>query len=153
MRPINRVFPKIPVHKMKTYRVASPRSTHTRPATCEEVNCRQWKRGWVTRVPIGSPMHDMLKQVVGRHSPDGIRRDGKEITSIDSVEAEFLFNPGTPCFKQSTHRKRLDRPELYIVRGGDWRANTGLIRRHTKPEHWVEDSQETFEGMRKLING
>lgn len=153
MRPMNRLQPVLPVEKMQTYRVASPISTHTRPATCEEVGCPQFLRGWVTKVPIGSPEHQMMKQILSRHSPDKLRREAKDITSIGSPNAEYLFPPGTPCFKASTHRKSLDRPEMYLVRGGDWRGNTGLIRRHTRPEHWVEDSQESFDKLRRAING
>lgn len=145
MRQVHRFPAKLPVSTMQTYAIKAPRITHTRPATCEEVGCPQFLKGWITKVPIGSKYHNDLKQAVGKHPQDGIRRDGREITGIGSPEAEFLFNPGTPCFKASTHRKKLDRPELYLVRGGDWRANTGLIRRHTKPEHWVEDMQTTLD--------
>lgn len=149
MRPINRMPAALPVGTMQTYAIKAPRQTHTRPATCEEVGCAQFLKGWITTVPINSPQHDMLKQVVKGRSPDGLKRDAKEITQIGSPEAEFLFNPGTPCFRASMHRKKLDRPELYLVRGGDWRANTGLIRRHNKPEHWVEDMQTTLDAVAK----
>lgn len=149
MRQVHRFPAKLPVSTMQTYAIKAPRQTHTRPATCEEVGCRMFLQGWITRVPFDSPQYQMLQQVVKGRSPDALKRDAKEITGIGSTEAEFLFNPGTPCFKASTHRKKLDRPELYLVRGGDWRANTGLIRRHTKPEHWVEDMQTTLDAVAK----
>lgn len=151
MRSINRFPAALPVGAMQTYRISSPRQTHTRPATCEEVGCKPYLNGWITRVPLGSPQHEALKRAVGKHPVDGIRRDGRDITSIGSPDAEFLFNPGTPCFKASTHRKSLERPEFYTVRGGDWRANTGLLRRHHKPEHWVEDMQETFDKVARRV--
>lgn len=145
MRPINRMPAALPIGAMQTYRVSSPRSTHTRPATCAEVGCAAYLKGWVTTVPRGSDQERALRQYVGRHAPDGLRRDGKEVTAIGSPNVEFLFNPGSPCFKASTHRVSLQRPELFLVRGGDWRANTGLIRRHHRPEHWVEDMSETLD--------
>lgn len=145
MRPVNRYPAKLPVSAMQTYKVASPRSTHTRPATCEEVGCAAYLKGWVTTVPRGSDQERSLRQFVGRHAPDGLRRDGKEISDAAAGEVRFIFAPGSPCFRASTHRKSLQRPELFLVRGGDWRANTGLIRRHTRPEHWVEDMSETLD--------
>lgn len=145
MRPVNRYPAKLPVSAMQTYRIASPRATHTRPATCAEVDCKPYLKGWVTSVPKGGPEEQALRRFTGRHAPDGLRRDGREITGVDSANVEFLFNPGSPCFKASTHRASLQRPELFLVRGGDWRGNTGLIRRHVKPEHWVEDMSETLD--------
>jgi hypothetical protein len=149
MRPISRYAPALRTEQMQTYTIKSPRQTHTRPATCEEVNCKQWREGWVTTVPIGSPQHDLIKQILRGYAPDGLKRSAKDVTSIGSPNAEYFFDAGSPCFKASKHRKSLERPEFYLVRGGDWRGNTGLIRRHTKPEHWVEDMSETLETVRR----
>lgn len=146
-RPINRMPVKAPVTAMQTFKVASPRQTHTRPATCAEVGCKAFLKGWVTTVPAGSPQERSLRQFTGRHAPDGLRRDGREVAAMAPGTVSFMFAPGSPCFKASTHRKSLERPELYLVRGGDWRANTGLIRRHTRPEHWTEDMQTTFDAV------
>jgi hypothetical protein len=46
----------------------------------------------------------------------------------------FRFETGQRCFAE--HRTR---PEFYAVWAGDWRANLGVIRRHTRPIDWVED--------------
>ena len=54
----------------------------------------------------------------------------------------FVFEAGQTCFDAGRHQTRLERPELYIVRGGDWRGHTGNERKHTRPEHWVEDFAE-----------
>jgi hypothetical protein len=157
MRPINRPAAILPVNAMQTYQVTSPRTTHTRPATCAEVGCKQSAKGWITTVPVGSPQEAMLNQVLRGHSPDGLRRKGKKLRNdldaplgVDPNTISFWFEPGTPCFKASTHRKKLDRPELFLVRHGDWRGGNGLIRRHTgvrAGEHWVEDMQETLDAV------
>lgn len=53
---------------------------------------------------------------------------------------EFLFEPGQDCFRRTEHRVRVDRPELYVVRDGDWRGNpTGNVRQHKSPEDWIDD--------------
>lgn len=144
-RPINRFPAKLPVTTMQTYAIKAPRQTHTRPATCEEVGCKDFLKGWWTRVPIGSPQEHLIREILRGYAPDGLRRTAKEVTSIGTGMAEWFFDAGNPCFRASNHRKKLDRPELYLVRGGDWRANTGLIRRHNKPEHWVEDMSITLD--------
>ncbi len=147
MRPINRYPAALPVGAMQTYRIASPRQTHTRPATCAEVGCKAYLKGWVTTVPRGSAQERSLRQFTGRHAPDGLRRDGREISAPGAGQVSFAFAPGSPCFVASEHRASLNRPELFLVRGGDWRGSTGLIRRHTRPEHWVEDMSETLDAV------
>lgn len=150
MRPVQRIQPLLPVQKMQTYRIARPVATHTRPATCEEVGCPDFLKGWITRLPIGDPRIALLKDAAAGRV-DGLKREMLDVTGIDSAESEFLFNPGSPCLKATTHRIGIDRPEIYLVRGGDWRANTGLIRRHTRPEHWVEDMQENLEAVERRL--
>lgn len=149
MRPINRPAPVLPVNQMQTYAIKSPKPTHFRPATCEEVDCKHWREGWVTTVPRDSPQADMLRQVLLGRSPDGIKRKAVETTELGSANVSYYFEAGQKCFRQTTHTKRLDRPEFYLVRGGDWRANTGMVRRHDKAEHWVEDMSETLEAVRR----
>lgn len=148
MRPLNRYAPALPVQHMQTYRIASPVGTHTRPATCAEVGCTPYLQGWVTVVPASSPdpkayTADYVRAVAAGRV-DHIRRHCTERAAEGGL-VEFHFPAGQRCFSESKHRKSLDRPEIYLVRGGDWRGNTGLIRRHTRPEHWVEDMQTTLD--------
>lgn len=152
MRPINRPAALLPAKAMQTYSIKSPTATHTRPATCEEVRCPQWLNGWTTTVPNGSPQQAMLEQVLHGRSPDALKRGGRRLADAPGQASgtfSVWFEAGTPCFKASTHRKSLERPEFYTVRGGDWRGSTGLIRRHNKPEHWVEDMQTTLDAVAK----
>ena len=138
-RRLNRGFtPAFPVDKMQTYGIKSPISTHTRPGTCEEYGCRDFQKGFTTIVPAGSDKEDLIRQVARGHSPDGIKRV-PESQLRDGDMLHFKYPAGTPCWKTLNHRVSLDRPEFYVVRGGDWRGTTDLIRRHDKPEHWVED--------------
>ncbi|WP_225840314.1 hypothetical protein [Streptomyces sp. NK08204] len=50
----------------------------------------------------------------------------------------FRFESGQRCFAE-----HYTRPEIYLVRDGDWRGNpTGRRRQHTRPADWVEDMAE-----------
>ncbi len=126
-----RLDPNLPVGSYKTYEIRVPAATHWRPATCAEVDCPAYLSGWRTRLPRGSELVEVL------------RRSGRrchEVTGLDDAELEFLFEPGQECFAASTHRVRVDRPELYVVRGGDWRGNPrGDFRQHATADDWVDD--------------
>lgn len=132
----NRPEPRLPVQAFKTYALLSPISTHRRPATCAEVHCTAYERGWTTRVPRTSDLAEFIR--AGTHG-----RRFTETTMIDGAEAEFMFPPGQPCFRAGQHTVPLEREPLYIVRGGDWRGNpTGEKRQHVRAADWVDDFAE-----------
>jgi hypothetical protein len=135
---------------MKTYQVAAPRSTHTRPATCAEVDCGHWRHGWATRVDertdLGMAQAAYIRaECVSAStpaSPAGRARRRYVETRTPEGLTEFAFPGGQQCFAED-HRVPLERPELFIVRGGDWRGNpTGQHRQHKRPDDWVEDFAE-----------
>jgi hypothetical protein len=140
MRPVNRIQPVGPVQAYKTYSVASPVETHWRPATCAEVDCPAHLNGWATTLMRGSDDERFLRRVC-RGEADGYRRNFTEHAQPDGF-VQFIFSAGQTCFAIRKHRAPLGRPEIYVVRGGDWRGSTGVIRRHTRPEFWVEDFGE-----------
>lgn len=137
-RPVFRADPVLPVQAMQTYSIRVPQATHWRSASCEEVECSAYLKGWKTILPGNSDLIYLLK------------RSGRRYTEqrVDAGLIEFTFAAGQSCFKASQHKVRIARPEIYVVRGGDWRGSTGIIRRHTQPEHWVEDMQERLDGIR-----
>jgi len=126
-----RIQPLLPAAAMQTYQVVSPLTTHWRAATCQEVGCEHHERGWATTVLPGSLEEGTIRSsgrrwVVEERTEDGFLR--------------FTFPPGQPCFRASTHRVLLDRQELFLRRGGDWRGNpTGEVYRHTRPDDWIDD--------------
>ena len=112
-RPLNRVTPVGPIQAYKTYSVRAPQSTHWRPATCEEVDCEAFLHGWVTA--LKTHQEDLIDQV---------KRSGRAWSSLaaDPFTTTFVFPPGTKCFAARSHRIQV-RPEIYVVRAGDWRGN------------------------------
>jgi hypothetical protein len=142
-----RISPKLPVQAMKTYQVSSPISTHTRPATCAEVECRPHTQGWATAVDERTELGQRQAYYIRKESGRSFREERTE-----KGWTAFTFPAGQRCFDSASHRVPLDRPEFYIVRSGDWRGSPlGLIRRHTRPEHWVEDFALHQQGVAKMV--
>lgn len=157
MQTIDGWIPRaLPPAFYKTYRLAAPLATHWRPVTCEEAGCEQYLNGWWS--------HCDETTETGRAQAYFIRKkSGRRFTEYredpDDAPAElrgrhltfFWFPPGQDCFARSQHEwpegregrrhvVRNDRPEQYLVRGGDYRGNpTGERRVHQRPQDWVED--------------
>lgn len=139
---MNRMPPQGRVQDYKTYQIAAPLKTHWRQATCAEVNCLQYEKGWQVRVE--NLTAEMLHTA---------KNSGRKYNELHVAEGEtwLVFEAGQPCFRAAMHRTKLDRQELYIARDGDWRGNpTGRTLRHTRPEHWVEDFQTNSERIIQL---
>lgn len=137
---VNRIEPALGPEGYKTYQISSPRSSHTRPATCEEVSCLHHARGWITTVPTGSEDEAL------------IRRAGRPFTTtVEGGMTSFRFEPGTLCFRASTHRVALERDPILLVRGGDWRGNPTRTptRVHSRPADWVDDFAEHLARVEK----
>lgn len=132
MRPLNRVKPKLAAAQMKTYEIAAPADTHFRRATCAEVGCEAYEKGWQLRKEVLSPELLHTVETSGRSYAEMPVREG---------ETWMVFAPEQPCFRAAAHRIRLERPELFVVRGGDWRGNPLNVetRVHSGPDPWVDD--------------
>lgn len=128
---VTRVAPVGPVTAYKTYKVGAPAS-HYRQATCAEADCDDYLNGWTMIVGLGDG------QVL-----HAVRTSGRPFReTAGPVSVTFDFEPGYACRTPSQHRI-LVRPELYVVRDGDWRGNpSGRRRVHTSPDYWVEDFGE-----------
>ena len=130
-RPVNRIEPQMPASAYKTYALAAPLATHWRKATCVEVDCPDYLNGWRVRVEglDEQMLHDARNYGRNRELP------------VAEGETWLMYEAGQPCFRAAQHHKRIDRPELYIVRDGDWRGNPRgtQARQHVRPEDWVDD--------------
>lgn len=133
--------PLMPTHNYQTYAIRSPLQTHTRRATCAEVDCPANANGWQYRVQSLTPS-DLY---AAEHA-------GKRFRRVHIAEGEdyLVFEAGQPCFAK--HRVSLDRPEFYFVGRGDRRSFTPtLAREHTRPIDWVDDMQNHFDKLRTEI--
>jgi hypothetical protein len=129
----------------QTFQVVSPKETHTRKASCEEVECESYARGWRMTLDLGTPLGVQQAQYI-KH------RSGRAFT-VTFQEAGMVtleFRANQPCF--ADHRVSNGRPELYRVKGGDRRGNPlGVQTRvHDRPEHWVEEFAENQERLVRL---
>ncbi|MFD9618502.1 hypothetical protein ACFWB2_14700 [Streptomyces virginiae] len=136
---------RMDVTSYKTYAISRPKATHWRAASCEEVGCRLLERGFKTAVDestqLGQRQAHYIRRESGRKYTEARREDGL---------TEFVFASGQPCFKE--HKLPLDRQELFYVRGGDARGNpSGQVRRHSRPEDWVEDMAINQDRLRSAI--
>jgi hypothetical protein len=116
MITLNRVAPAMPANAYQTYQAVRPRSTHSRPASCGEVDCKAYLNGWKTVVDVSTS--------IGRARASYVRlKSGRHFTaSQNGTLVTFTFPAGQKCFAE--HRVNVDRPTIYLRRGGDWRATT-----------------------------
>lgn len=125
-----------PLARRRNYNVVRPLGTHVRVASCEEVDCPDYLRGWRTRVPAGD------EQMVAT-----IKRSGRkyvETTALgDGGVREFVFEPGQPCFRTSTHRVSLNRPAIHLIRNGTADA------RRVSAQGWHDDLGEHLDRIRE----
>ncbi len=118
----------------KTFGVRAPLATHHRKATCEEVGCADFRYGWKLRWDVLSEADRHLITHCGR----------KYVIDQEWV----VFEAGQPCFRYDTHRIRLDRPELFLVKGSHLSmgaAQTGGAFVHKNAEDWVDDFKESTQ--------
>ena len=143
MRPLNRIAPVGPAQAYQTFQILAPSSTHRRKATCVEVDCPDYQKGW--RVRVEGLDAGMLHTA---------KTSGRKFTELHVAEGEnwLVFEAGQPCFRAATHSVPLDKQEIYIARDGDYRGNpTGRVRKHTKPEFWVEHMADDVDKVKKRI--
>lgn len=123
-----------PAAAYQTYSIKAPISTHFRPATCEEVACPDFLYGW--KVHLEGIPENLRHTAMSSGRKYRIEQEAEGLTWL-------VYEAGQKCFQNSRHRTRLERPETFLVRGGDKRGNpTGESRIHTRAEDWMEDLHE-----------
>lgn len=139
---MNRIQPRMSPQAYKTYRIVAPPATHFRRATCREVDCRAYAFGWVTTIDVNTEL--------GAQQANYIRmKSGRAFTVTEVMGmAVFTFSAGQTCFAQ--HTTRLDRPEIFEVRRGDFRGST-LDRTHANSDDWVDDFANHQDRIAKAI--
>jgi hypothetical protein len=132
MQHTNRLSPAGQPADYKTYAIASPIETHTRAATCQEVECLAYQNGWITEIDVSTTL--------GQNQAAYIQHRSGRSYSVEQngSQVKLTFPAGQECFHP--HRVALDRPAIFVVRDGDWRGNprgtSPVIR---TPDDWVDD--------------
>ncbi len=132
-RTLQREQPLLAPAQYKTYAIASPTDTHTKPAKCWQVDCGNYANGWRTILDVSDPKHAATANWIRLQS-------GKRFTVAQTgTLVTFTFPAGQTCF--IPHRVSLQRPEFFFVLGGDWRGNPLNIpvRQHKIGSDWVDD--------------
>lgn len=135
-RPVNRIDPLMSAQSYKTYQIVAPKSTHFRKATCEEVNCPNFLNGWRTVLDI---TNEAALNYIRKNSGRKFKEYRNELGQV-----VFEFEVGQRCFASDKHLTRIEKPELYVVRDGDWRGNPRgtAPRKHKNAQDWQEDFAE-----------
>lgn len=135
----------MPVGSYQTYQILAPRSTHFRPATCEEVQCEHFLKGWRVAVPVGGRDEGIVQHFV-REKHSVVR------TRVEGGMTVFEFQPGNVCFKSDTHKVRLERDPHYFKRRGDHRVRFDPTRAtRLSGQAWVEDFAENQDKLKTAI--
>lgn len=102
-----------------------------------------WKTAVDERTDLGQGQAYFIREQSGRQFTE-------ERTPVGMTV--FTFPAGQACFRASTHTAPMDRPPIFVVRGGDWRGNPQRRSRvHTRPELWVEDCAENLDKVTERI--
>lgn len=118
----------------QTFQIEAPKATHSRPATCEEVECGMYLKGWQMKIDISTPLGEQQARYIKYSSGRSFRvveqRDGLVVLE---------FRSGQPCFAE--HRVATDLPPIFSVKGGDRNGNPLRTPRrvHKRAEMWVEE--------------
>lgn len=140
-----RIAPSAPVNAYKTFQIIAPLSTHFREASCEEVNCGSFLNGFRSVIDESTELGQQQAHYIRKLS----RRKFTEEKQASGLTV-FTFESGQNCFTK--HQTRLERPEHFVVRDGDWRGNpTGKRYVHTNSELWVEDFADHQENIKRVI--
>lgn len=129
MPQLNRPVPALGPEHFKSYEVSRPRSTHFRKATCREVECPNYERGWRTTCDISTELGQQQAAYI-------TKRSGRTYTAHSVGDMlTFTFPAEQLCFSQ--HTVPLDREPFFAVKAGDWRryGTTQQLR----VRDWLDD--------------
>jgi hypothetical protein len=129
---LNRIPPEGQPTDYQTYSMLTPRRSHWRRGSCEEVDCPNLRNGWVTTV-------DLSTELGQRQAHHIVKESGRSFRIEPETQHlfRFVFPAGQQCFTE--HQVRNAKPARLLVSRGDWRVPAGYRRAHTREHVWVED--------------
>ena len=138
--------PAMAPHNYMTWAIASPESTHWRPATCEEFDCQWHREGWVTLVDTTTPQGQMQADWIRRESGRRFRAE-----PLPAGQVRFTFEAGQTCFGHRTHKIRVDREEVFLRLGGHYQARHTDRLVHSGATPWRDEFGEHQEKLAAAI--
>lgn len=157
MQKLNRITPGLPVQAMQTYEIIAPVETHFRSATCQEVDCADYQKGWATIVDESDPDRGQMQaHYIRRESKRSFRELRSEQAAIEFPQLShlgpgltvFIFAANQQCF--TAHQTRIDRPEFFTVSAGDWRARLSP-KQQMRPDNWTEHMNEGLYKLQRIV--
>lgn len=156
---LNRIEPKLPVQAMETYAIKAPLATHFRKAMCKEVECQAYQEGWLTLIDessqLGLEQASYLRYDSGRHFKEMRSEEAGDMLKRSDIPGgltAFFFFPGQEAFPspEHEHQIRLDRPEIFLKVGGDWRGYT-TVPKQMRVDDWVDSFEEHQDTLARAI--
>lgn len=123
---------KLPDRFYKTYQIAQPLDTHFRRATCEEVGCEAYEKGWTYRKSdlIAGGLYEIVTKAGKRY---------RETRLDDSAEVYVVFEPGQACFQAAKHKVSLEREQLFFAgRGAGALYSSRKANQFANGEEWAD---------------
>lgn len=156
-RPLFRPDPAGPPQLYKTYHLARPLrfengrpgpGSHWREATCQEVDCENYRLGWTTVIDVSRRARGTIP--AGATQANYIRLHSKRRFTMTQAGdmVTFVFPPGQKCFVP--HLAPVGREPVFVMVDGDWRGNP--LR--TKPvvfgghRQFIDDMGERLQRVR-----
>lgn len=141
-----RPAPKLPPNFYKTYRIASPITTHYRPATCAEIDCKAYKEGWTYK-------KSDLEKANLLYTVTHAGKRFHEAQLADDAETYLVFEPGQVCFQARTHRISLDRPQFFFAGRGDYRTFSHRnALQFDDPADWVDSFANHQDIIKRVVD-
>ena len=111
------------------HRASHPAATHWRQATCREVDCEKYLKGYKTVVPVGHFLVDKIRHTFGKHFTE--ERVGDALIAFVFPAGQLCWESAVPMF----HKLPLGRMPILTRR-----ANHDL--RRMEPDRWIDSYNE-----------
>jgi len=136
-----RIDPRMPPSAYRSFEVRSPVQTHYRSVPCQQADCAHHRDGWISVLDVATTQ--------GKAWAAAIRKSGRRFT-VDRAGPDttvtYRFPAGQQCFA-SPHKVPVGRPEIFVVRDGDWRGNPTGRTTQERPEIFVERMAENLDEL------
>lgn len=156
-RYANRPVPRLATQAYKTYRIMSPLSTHYRPATCAEVECKAYTEGWTYKKADLDERLLYLVTHAGKHyremwsDPILLDAEGKPYHPSPGGALYLVFAPGQSCFQAPTHRVSLERPAFFVAGRGDYRSFSLRRAEKLSADNWVDSFANHQDHLKTFV--